>query len=421
MTLSRLPLVMMVLWLIYSPKLGFGGLAGASLRIDDFLILFYSAITGGIALLGRKRAALPAYAWAFIAYTLFTLASAVINGHRGKIDMGTGIIFAVRGLEYFALFIVGYNCFRKTISIPRIFGFYIIYAAIISLLQYTGVLGSLNSFDVDRLSANTNGPYELAAVLSACLLVTTSERLNRVLPAVAFLNILGTASRITALALSIIWAKSIKLKRSWLQIAAIVLAFAAGSTLVSLVLPTELPAGQHEQVRGSTLSNRISSLTDISIFEQAFAIAETLPVPENSYEYVDSYFSLALESANNIEGDASAFVRILRWVGLWRAVTSDTLSIFIGVGPSFGTTAVDGFYVRVFVESGLIGLALFVIYIFMLLHASSQYRYGVRGVVVVLAVSAIAIDIFVAFKPMVTMWLLLGYADAEFQSRRVSQ
>ncbi|MEC9787119.1 hypothetical protein RCT62_09225, partial [Escherichia coli] len=67
--------------------------------------------------------------------------------------------------------------------------------------------------------------------------------------------------------------------------------------------------------------------------------------------------------ANAGNGDASAFIRFTRWVTLIKTASENVINFLIGLGPSYAGMAVDGNYVRMFVETGVIGLLAYIIFL----------------------------------------------------------
>ena len=80
----------------------------------------------------------------------------------------------------------------------------------------------------------------------------------------------------------------------------------------------------------------------------------------------------------------------------------------IGLGPGWGGVAVDGSYVRVFGEGGLLGLVAFLYLCGVLLR---RFVGSIRYYVIALLVTGLFIDIFVSLKPMMLLWALVGAAS----------
>ena len=104
----------------------------------------------------------------------------------------------------------------------------------------------------------------------------------------------------------------------------------------------------------------------------------------------------------------------------WRAYIEKTMrSPIVGLGPSAATEAADGYYMRAFVESGIVGLLTFIALIgAVLVSAWRAARHGIGlgralagGMVastVFVALVSILIDTWVASRVMELYWPLLG-------------
>jgi hypothetical protein len=110
-------------------------------------------------------------------------------------------------------------------------------------------------------------------------------------------------------------------------------------------------------------------------------------------------------------------VRAFRWLTLIKSVLMHFDSILIGMGPSFGSAAVDGYYVRVFIESGLIGLVAFFAFLRSLTKSRSDQSGAFREFVIVLIVTASFIDIFASYKTMLFLWLWNGMNEFDRTNR----
>lgn len=81
------------------------------------------------------------------------------------------------------------------------------------------------------------------------------------------------------------------------------------------------------------------------------------------------------------------------------------------LGPGSLSNAVDGYYVRVFGETGLLGIALFAGWIIIALRTLKQRSIG-KFSLVMLAIAAFFIDIFSSSKVMPILWVFLALEHA---------
>lgn len=107
------------------------------------------------------------------------------------------------------------------------------------------------------------------------------------------------------------------------------------------------------------------------------------------------------------EGDASAFIRFTRWVTLIKTASNNIVTLLIGLGPSYAGKAVDGNYVRIFVETGIFGLLTYFLFLISCLRNIKQKL--LTNYIWILIITALFIDIFVTFKAMFFFWFFYGY------------
>ena len=162
---------------------------------------------------------------------------------------------------------------------------------------------------------------------------------------------------------------------------------------------------------GSSFVARLEQTQLGSSWAEASAIQASTP-PVNTpaqYQYY-AYDRLLILQEFNLP-DASSVIRFTRWQIELKAWASDPTAILLGLGPSFSGAATDGFYVRVLVGQGLVGIMLF----FAMFAAVWKLRRGFPGLkqyLLVLLITGGFIDIFVSYRPMMFMWLGVGVALA---------
>jgi hypothetical protein len=143
--------------------------------------------------------------------------------------------------------------------------------------------------------------------------------------------------------------------------------------------------------------------------EAAVAVYKVIPTYNTSEEYIQGQFLSATgDSVQLGEEDVSSFIRVFRWTSLVRSTLAHVDSCIIGLGPSFGSAAVDGYYVRVFIETGIVGLILFFRFAKALLGDQNSGLWSFREYVFILLITACFIDIFTSYKAMILLWLWHG-------------
>jgi hypothetical protein len=69
---------------------------------------------------------------------------------------------------------------------------------------------------------------------------------------------------------------------------------------------------------------------------------------------------------------------------------------------------VDGYYVRLFIETGIVGLSLFLRFAKALVSVRTDALLYFREYVLILLITACFIDIFTSYKAMILLWLWHG-------------
>ena len=222
------------------------------------------------------------------------------------------------------------------------------------MLEATHIVPKLGKFsDVkERISLNTSGPFEIAVVASFLLLVIRGT----VPKYMAFAVTLLSQARITIAALALLFLK---------RYVRILIPFLLLSIPVTLLIPwAEIFAG-----------TRLSQIPDPT---------------------------LALKGLILYWGHSHA-------VPLSATFSTDK-STLIGSGPGSWGGAVDGYYIRLIGEGGIIGTAIFLWFSLMLLRDKTLDAIA-KNYMICLLVTASFIDIFITDKPMSLLWFYVGFCS----------
>jgi len=287
--------------------------------------------------------------------------------------------------------------------------FYVVALLIAVPLQMLQLLPTANGFGTSRATGNTNGPYELAAISSFFLCYLGYRNKERLYGAASVVLVVLTSARSTFVGVAIglvkVMARGSKRK---------VVLITAGSVVgIALLVGfgTFLNSGKEADQRGNVIE-RLSTATDLLDVDFK-TIYEEIPTYRTSDEYFDGTFLLSVSLSHDAGGDASTMQRVFRWSALIKSALANVDSTLIGLGPSFGTDAVDGYYVRLFAETGLVGTCLFALFIYNLMFSKTTSPWQFREYVFILLMTAVSIDIFVSYKPMLLLWLWHGMNQYE--------
>ena len=388
------------------------------IRLEDFLIVVLLALVIIDKIKNRERTKKDdtkkkkIIRW-FAIYFAISVVSTIIGAVVERYSPINGALFCLRSLEYFSFFFVGIWFAKKYKAEKKIFNFILICVAIdvaIAVLQYLGVVGMLRHGtyivgEKRRACAMFNGPYEFACFLSmvapACLYYFFYKRRALLYGLAYVLCIVGvilSQSR-SSLAVVIFISALITLgffvhlskHKTQRKIIARNVIFVLLVSALSLV-----------SIETLDIDNRFESLSyDAFISDTQYAFEDA------DYE---SFINSNSGSSADTEGDVSYNMRIRKWASLLECFKQSPV---VGCGSGSATTAVDGNYVRLLVESGALGTIAWMGFIISIMKGSKKrsnesyliVKYGTIAIIL----TAIFIDVFAASKIMMFYYLIVGY------------
>lgn len=379
----------------------------SSIRIDDIIIvivmLVYFLRGNSLSFFLTKKVV-----FFFILYVMTGVFSSIFNSIYGEVDILSSLLFSLRPLEYFLYIILGFELARYNVNIKNAMKFYVIYCLILIFGQTLGFIGGISNFSFNRAIANTGGPWELAAVSAFLVIYFSHEKIMKFTVMSLFILIL-TQSRITLIGTGFVFfVKNIRnikdmLRKRWTFLSGIfVLIFSLAFIGYGLINFTK------NDVNSSGIISRINSFVNNETVNELLIIYENTKPATNRQDYFNQTYDEGLDEiiSNASGGDASAFIRFTRWVTLVKTVIENPATILVGLGPSYAGKAIDGNYVRIFVETGFLGLITFIIFL------TTFFKYEKNKLLIdymiVLSITAIFIDIFVTFKAMFLFWMFYG-------------
>jgi hypothetical protein len=405
-------------WLLVGPRIELANVYGSSVRVDDLVLI------GGFVVTWFSGATKPAMPLArpLIGVVAAGLVAALIGTAVGTVEIAPALLYALRVGEYFlvyptlaiALTAGGERCagqFEKLLMIVTV-----LQVGVATAQTLLGLNVGFSKFSFERGAGLTAGPYELGAICAA-LAVVWFARQRYLLFVLAVLGLLLSASRISMAAVAIGLAVYVVVRRRERGRAGelpegskrgvaytfrpLVIACAASVALLSV------DSGVGLLVSGSLDRAGSTSITDE--WRLSGALAEgNLPFTDaaayHSAAYVGFTQTLGMNSAQP-GSDVSNLVRFYRWHMLLNSMTP--VSWGVGLGPSFAGASVDGAFLRVVVETGVLGAMAWVLF----MKAAWRRQAGVmRGVLITYLVGSVFIDLLFAFRPSVLIWALLAYA-----------
>jgi hypothetical protein len=228
------------------------------------------------------------------------------------------------------------------------------------------------------------------------------------LKAVWFIVLFATQARITIAAV-LVWQVyglfRLSNSRELIRNATILL---IGGLFLSFFFILNSVEGNLDLHADETVVGRFASLLNPLTIQEPIDFYLKLPLIRNSQEFRDLDQALIMDELEESNYDASAFSRFSRWAIAIKAVQSHGMhQFFIGVGPSFFGPALDGAFLRLFVECGLIGLLIYVLFLkSVVLLFRDDWRF--LAYVVTLMITGVFIDIFFAYKAMSLLWIAIA-------------
>lgn len=422
---STYAVIACVIWLLVGPRLSIVAVAGSSVRLEDFILI---ALWFYVAVAWRKiKPTIPSRP--VLPITALSLLALVVNVAASRVELGPALLYSIRVLEYWAvfpaLFFVVKSSRSNTLQVfVRMLGVItVIHVGVAAAQSIFGLDIGFSKFSADRGAGLTAGPYELGAMCSMLALFWLSRR-NYVLAAVACLGLLLSSSRISILALVVGALVMIALNGTAgstskpgagpRRLSMVVGAGVCGLLILGLSSGSS-PSGAGGA--GESLSERLASTSALTSWTLAGEVVSGISLPENSDEYAWVAYGAVrtlLNEANFVDaggGETSDMVRFYRWHILIDSMNSPAKVLF-GLGPSFAGPSVDGSYVRMVAETGLLGA---VAWFLCLRRWTLNLATPTKSIFVALLVGAIFIDVLYSMKLMAMMWAFIAIDDAQAQ------
>jgi hypothetical protein len=402
---------------------------GSSIRAEDFVLVFL-----GITVLAKWKNLPAGIVRSGIALIVaVNLTAAVVATAAGRVDLLAAAFYSLRISEYWlvlpALCLVFHSLGSE--MMPKILGFVTIAQVFTAALQtIAGLNVGFSKFSYERGSGLTAGPYELGAIC-AMLAVYWIWKRSWFLTAASVAGVLISASRISIPALLVGIACMVIFQRSrrgtvkemaWtsgskpagsMNVVLTILLFAAAVCAYAIH-----PSGG-DKLADPTLA-RFQDTSVVEAWGKSGAMASNYEAPATSKDYsFIAYDSVGISLSHGelgfgTSGDDSNLVRFFRWHILLGAV-NDPLKLAIGLGPSFAGPSVDGSFVRIFAETGLLGLVAWFFAVRKWLKGATPW---LIGALVTVLVGGVFIDILVAMRPMVLMWVFVALSRYEAAQKK---
>lgn len=398
--------IALVVCLLFLPKVNLVSVGGetAGIRIDDVVLLGLAALLV-VGFLSVGRLHLTGIEWRVGLVVAVGLVSNAVNLAVWGVSRP---LYSLRLVEYFTFFYFGYY-FARRHRLTEVAWWLMAVNGVVMGLQALGWVGAWTStggYLTGALSRPTGlggGPWEVGAILNVGFAIVTApmRRLRSVLLVFAptFGLILMSGARMPTLAhLLLLTVCVYRHSRSRMR-------FAGKMALLGCLLwgvLTVVPSTVSER------SERLSSSENLEMFGQLYRNAD--PVRAGAAERA----SVALDDEDS---DMSWLMRCVKWSAAIKTYLAHPARWLIGAGPGTFGPALDGGWLRVVTETGVLGLVLFV----GLLRYLGRLGAEMTGIVLALAVNMLMIDIQIAYKAMSLVFFAAGfYSAAVYSSRAVA-
>ena len=401
----RRTIIVLGVALLFMPKVNIVSIAGesAGIRIDDVLLFAIFALLMAGVLLARKPTINEIESIVLILIGCMLLSNLVNLRMFGR----SSLLYSLRYFEYFMFFYIGRYFFDARYSATRLLYALLLVNAILMVLQDFAIVGGFASagFSQDvagRPIGVTGGPWEVGAILNFSLAIFLFDRKEAagvtslfVIACTSALVVM-TGARIPALAHIFLLSYYVYLRapnKTYLVGSA---AFMLSVLLVAILL---IPNPLTER------SENLFSIANIEQFQDQYSKAS---VPDEKFEGWSEVYTPDEYS------DLSWLIRLARWIIAIKTWTNSPLAWFVGVGPGNWGPALDGGWLRVMSEWGLLGLSIFLVF----LYRIAQISRATFAMVVALAINMLFIDIHIAYKAMSLFFFLSGYAYNKARAHR---
>jgi len=407
-------------WLLIGPRISLLNVAGSSVRVEDaFLALLWVYVLARwrSILVGLPRRNVTSIAW-------IGVVASVLAFMTGRVTFGPALLYSIRPLEYWIVFPAMYFVLCQGTQKFNTFFFRIL--ALITLIQvgtaalqtFTGLSLGFSKFSAERGAGLTAGPYELGAICSMLGVYWFMCR-KYLLAAVAVCGVFLAASRISILGLAIggliaLIASRKPGNRSPDSTRRRLVTAGVGSVVIAASVSFLLLNPMSSEQLGSPVVDRLQSTSTIDAWNTSGEFASGLELPENAADYDllaygDMPYLLGDGGfATGVSGEASDMVRFFRWHVLIDLL-KDPGSILFGLGPSFAGASVDGSYLRMAAETGVVGL---LVWMTAIRGWTKNLAPPALGAIVALLVGAVFIDVVYSLRTMVLLWVLIASNDA---------
>lgn len=332
------------------------------------------------------------------------------------LHVGASIFYCVRIAEYFIFFYIGALSiqFFKTSSVIT---FFFIWNAVLMVLQKGDLIGqfALGSY-LESASGRVVGiasfPSEAGMLLDLvfCYLVFSKRVKNRFLQLPADVSQFFTQTYVY-----------------WLFLICSTLVIITGSRIAIIALVVTFLCRIRQDLKNGSIGTwlygfgfvaagavltvvMIQNTESVAVRSAGLLSFKNLQIIEVVWNNIDlSYDPIGQEAVKYDAYDLSWWLRIHKWIYAFKIYYLHPECWLQGIGPGFAMAALDGGWLRLLTEYGLIGLALFI----RLFTEIGRQSAPLKWMIIAFAINMIFFDVYLAYKPMSLLFFVSGSTWAQ--------
>ncbi|CDR34348.1 hypothetical protein [Criblamydia sequanensis] len=415
---STLFFIWLVLPLLFIPKINLismGESETAGIRLDDVILLGFAFIyLFGSFALSREPLKIECFLAAII---FFSIVSFFLNRSfvfLGIIDVQASLFYAVRPLEYFLFFYIGYQCYDY-FSLSSIMQKLFVWNASLMLLQKAGIIGAFTNYGYlsnvqDRVTGLCSFPSETGAFLNLlfCYLLFATKPPKKLIQ--FFGRQLGRFFYDTYFYwLCLFTAYLVILTGSRIALCSHFLVFfikvikdlTKGSKVTKFYAAFFLVMGAFVGILGI--------LATESIYHRSRALFswQNIELVRHVWDEIETFYNPMGNEIVSLTSDydTSWWLRIHKWCYAFKIFYKNPEVYLMGVGPGFAFAGLDGGFLRILVELGVVGLILH----FLFFRELFKISLAMKAMILTFSINMIFFDAYLAYKVMALLFFAAGY------------
>jgi hypothetical protein len=422
-------LLVLTLPLLFLPKVNLiaFGQETAGLRLDDIILFAFAIICFWANFSLRKSLSdIETTLFAIVGLSLFSFTVNRLLFEAHILPVSSSLFYCLRILEYFLFFYVGAIAFRF-VRIETVVKLFFAWNLLLMLLQKLQILGIFSvegyiSNSDDRMLGIASFGSEIGLLLnllfcyliyqdetpassSSARVLRTPAELKRMINLIypyalllifIFLAVLSGA-RMAIFALFVIFLIRVKDLIQWKKPSSYILPALALSLGVGLMI--------FALYHASGIITRSKGLLSTANIDLITTVWDNIAL---DYDPIDK------ESVRKGLHDTSWWMRIHKWCYAAKLYWLHPECWLQGIGPGFAMAALDGGFLRILTELGIVGCVLYGRLFYLMATQSRQLFWMMAAFML----NMIFFDVYLAYKPMSLLFLIVGYSYAKKPAAR---